>query len=306
MSEHEWVERFTVDVDRLVKAGTVADSAEGTSAEYSELLRLAQALSSTDFSDQSQIQPVLRRRLLDMRQGWHPQERIPMLASFRKLRLALVLPTVMLVSLLIAGLTWPGGLTAAAQDVIDFVQRLWVGEHTSIEPIDLEQIEWNVEPSKAACSTQVQNCTPEPGKCKIVRLDDRLLSGNGVSRHFDSIAEAQAAISFTLRQPAALPEGYTFSQANVWGLGDLATTDLLYSGPDSHIMLSQSPVSGQRDQGVAIGLPGVTAIATVQVNGHTATWAEHTLIWEADGISYLLTGSNLGQEDALHIAESIE
>jgi hypothetical protein len=202
-----------------------------------------------------------------------------MFAPFRKLRFALVLPTVILVGLLLAGLTWPGGLTAAAQDVIDFVQRLWVGEHTSIEPIDLEQIQWNAQPSKAACSTQVQDCTPEPGQCKIVRLDDRLLSGNGVSRHFDSFAEAQTTVSFTLRQPAALPEGYTFSQANVWGLGDLATTDLLYSGPGSHIMLSQSPVSGQRDQGIAIGLPGVTAIATVQVNGHTATWAEHTLIW---------------------------
>lgn len=229
-----------------------------------------------------------------------------MFAPFRKLRFALVLPTVILVGLLLAGLTWPGGLTAAAQDVIDFVQRLWVGEHTSIEPIDLEKIQWNAQPSKAACSTQVQDCTPEPGQCKIVRLDDRLLSGNGVSRHFDSFAEAQTAVSFTLRQPAALPEGYTFSGVSVWGRGDLATSDLLYIGPGSPIMLSQSPVGGQRDQGVAIGLPGVTVIATVQVNGQTATWAEHTLLWEADGISYLLTGSDLGLEDALLIAESIK
>jgi len=311
MGNQSWVERFSADVDRLFKAGTPADSAERTPAEYSELLALAQTLSSTDFSDQSQIQPALRRRLLtsmDTREGWHLREGISMFNLFRKRRLALVLPTVavILASLMIVSLAWPGGLTAAAQGIIELVQRLSVGEHTSIEPLDSEQF---------------------PEGCKVVRLDDRLVksAANGdraQCRQVGNVAEAQADVPFTLRQPGYLPKGYTFGGANVLGSGDLVTVDLYYNGPGGvkpcgvgegnavrgdRVMLSQSPVGEQPDQAVSIGLPGVWAIETAQVNGHFATWAQGTLLWEADGISYLLTGcTDLGLVEAVRVAESLE
>ncbi len=298
MSDQNWVERFGADVDHLFKTGRLVDSKQ-TPAEYSELLALAQTLSS-DFSDQSQIRTALRRRLLaemDTRKGWHPKEKIPMFTLFKKRRLALLVPAIILAGLLIVGLAWPGGLTAAVQDVIEFVQRLWVGEHTSIEPTDSEQF-------------------PEP--CKVVRLDDRLMQAGELAdgsatceaTRFDTITNAQAAASFTLRQPSYLPEGYIFSHARVRGSGDLSTADLYY-GPDGRcedgILLSQSPIGGQPDQEVSIGLPRVSVVETVVVNGHSATWAEGTLLWEAGDISYFLTGcADLGLAEAVRIAESLE
>lgn len=307
MSDQDWAERFCADLDRLFRTGTLADSTERT-PEYSELLALAQTLSSTNFSDQSQIQPVLRRRLLTSmgaRKGWRLQEKISMPTLFQKRRFVSVLPTVILAGLLIATLVWTGGLTAIAQGAIDFVERLWIGEYTSIEPFDIKQLFG--EPR----STGGEECVPTLKECKIVRLDDRLLGEDGVPRRFDTPAAAQAALSFTLRQPGYMPEGYTFNEAKVWGDGDLATVDLLYDGPsgncDGRIMLSQSPVGEQSGQAVSIGLPQVTAVETVQVNGRSATWAEGTLLWESDGVSYLLTcRSDLSLAEAVRIAESLE
>lgn len=308
MSDQDWAERFCADLDRLFRTGTLADSTERT-PEYSELLALAQTLSFTNFSDQSQIQPVLRRRLLTSmgtRKGWRLQEKISMPTLFQKRRFVSVLPTVILAGLLIATLVWTGGLTAIAQGAIDFVERLWIGEYTSIEPFDLKQL------FGGPLSAGGEECAPTAQQqCKIVRLDDRLLGEDGVPRRFDTPAAAQAALSFTLRQPGYMPAGYTFKEAKVWGDGDLVTVDLLYDGPNGNcnerILLSQSPVGEQSGQAVSIGLPQVSVVETVQVNGRSATWAGGTLLWESDGISYILTSqSDLSLAEAVRIAESLE
>jgi len=44
----------------------------------------------------------------------------------------------------------------------------------------------------------------------------------------------------------------------------------------------------------------------VTVNGQDAGWAEYVLVWEADGISYRLSGPSLSLEEAIRIAESLE
>lgn len=125
-------------------------------------------------------------------------------------------------------------------------------------------------------------------------------------RQFGTIAEAQTAVSFTLRQPGYLPEGYAFGRAKVWGEGHFAFANLHFDGPDGEIMLSQRLVGGQPGQTVSIGLPSDYVIETVQVNGHTAAWAEHVLLWEANSISYLLSGPDLSMAEATRIAESLE
>ncbi len=57
----------------------------------------------------------------------------------------------------------------------------------------------------------------------------------------------------------------------------------------------------------SIGLPRVSVVETVEVNGHTATWAEGVLLWEAGDVSYFMTGcADLGLAQAVRIAESLE
>ena len=43
------------------------------------------------------------------------------------------------------------------------------------------------------------------------------------------------------------------------------------------------------DQNVSIGLPEDYVIEPVLVNGLPATWSEHVLMWEAGGLSCLLS-----------------
>lgn len=311
MSDQDWLKRFGVDVDNLFKTGMVADPAERTPAEYSQVLALARTLTATDFSDQSQIQSALRRRLLtrmDAREGWHPKERAPMFPLFRARRFPMVLATVILGGLLIAGLTWSGALTAVAQSAIDFVQRTWIGEHTSIEPVD-EQV--FPPPCRVVISDgdfpTMQSMPVEP--CEAVEKNAECGEGEIAAtrgRRFDSIAEAQAVMSFPLRQPGYLPEGYTFSVAKVWSSGDWVFADLYFDGPRGRVLLSQRPVGGQSEQKVSIGLPRVSVVETVQVNGQSATWAEGTLLWEAGDISYFLISDDLSLAEAIRIAESLE
>ena len=123
------------------------------------------------------------------------------------------------------------------------------------------------------------------------------------TRRFDKMAEAQAFLPFQLVQPDYLPEAYAFSHVNVIGEGDNASAQVHFTAPRENLLLSQRPTA---DQPVSIGLPEDYVIETVLVNGKPATWAEHVLLWEADGVSYLLSSPNLNQTVAIRIAESLK
>jgi hypothetical protein len=123
-------------------------------------------------------------------------------------------------------------------------------------------------------------------------------------QRFDTIKEAQEAASFTLRLPDYLPEGYAFSEALV--IGDLIA--LHYDGPSGKTSLGQEAVGEEPGKIVSYGVVSVSEapVQKVTVNGQDAGWAECVLVWEADGISYRLSGPNLSLEEALRIAESLE
>ena len=309
MSERDLIDRFSNDVDQLLQNGMLTDAADPKTDEYAGSLSIAQALSSIDFSQECKERYAIRQRLLaeiDTRESWShkAKENIFMNTLFQKHRVKSALSVIILVGflgVLFANLIWPGSMAAAAQNAVSFVQRIWVGEYTSITPIDPNRIIEMEDGSLAMQSDYLD-------ESETAGTEYQLGSGTVTFeiRKFEDLPEAQAILPFELVQPNYLPESYVFSYVKVFGDGYLASANINYDGPGGDLLLSQRPVGGQSNQTVSIGLPDDYLVESLQVNGQPATWAEHVLLWEADGISYLLSSPGLSATEAIRIAESVK
>jgi hypothetical protein len=59
--------------------------------------------------------------------------------------------------------------------------------------------------------------------------------------------------------------------------------------------------------GTAVGFMTNGTLEEVDLDGRKAAWADgRLLMWEADGISYLVGGSKLSLDEAIHIAKSLK
>jgi hypothetical protein len=309
VSDRDLIDRFSDNVDQLLQTGVWTDPVDTITDEYAGALSVAQTLSSIDFSKESKKRYTIRQRLLakiDTRESWSHKvkERIFMHTLFQKHRgkpAYSVIILVVFLGILFANLIWPGSVVAAAQSAVSFVQRIWIGEFTSLNPFAPDQI---VEMEDGTLAMQGES------------LDKNQTAGT-VSQHegftvefevleFENLTEAQAILPFQLVQPSYLPQAYIFDYVKVIGEGDLASANLHFTGPDGDLLLSQRPVGDQTGKTVSIGLPEDYVVEPVQVNGQSATWAEHVLMWEANGVSYLLSSPNLSLTDAIQIAESIK
>jgi len=304
MNEQDWADRFSHDVDSLLnEAGQTG--AEPTPAEYRQALDLARTLTTTDFSVESRVRKTLRRRLLNpvgVREGWQRRgEMTTMRTFFRQRHPAVVLAAVVLAVLLIVTLAWPGALTATAQGIYNVIQRIVVGPNTEVV-----QIEVQGEPSAPG---------PLPPDMWHVKTEIGNFGGNvlpGVDPTVRSVVdfeEAQEIISFHLRAPDYLPQGYALHEIKLVPGHAL----LFYGGAGHDIILAQMQVGPQPsdDPHVAIGVKTgwITdgSLEEVELDGHRAAWMDgHSLTWEADGISYTVGGLDLSLEEAIHIAESLK
>ncbi len=314
MNEQDWAERFSRDVDGLLSEAGRTDL-EPTSTEYRQALDLARTLAATDLSGESRVRATLRHELLNQinaREGWQLRKEIPMHALFWQRHLALSLATVVLVVLVVVILAWPGALTVAAQGIKDFVQTLVVGQNTSIHRVNSDQA--------APTTTRM----PPPATPVVEQRDDlwivrtaignfagNVLPGrNATVRRIRTLDEARAVASFNLLQPRYLPAGYTFREAMVTPLDWVL---LFYDGPNGDIVLAQMPV-GERPGGDAehttfakTGTLTDKPIESVTLNGQPAGWVEgNQLMWEANGISFIVGGSMLSLDEATRVAESLK
>jgi len=311
MNERGLAERFSQDVDRLLNEAGQTD-AEPLPTEYRQALDVARRLASTDFSPESRSRLALRRRLLsqmDAREEWQPQKEASMRTFFWKRRSAVTAAATLATILLVLTLAWPGVLTAAAQSLQTFLQSLVLGEQTTVHQVSPEM----------APAAQTPPATPIVewrGDIWIIRtaignFAGNVLPGHDVAvRRFSDLAEATAAVTFSLRQPDYLPAGYGFREAIVPPL-DWAI--LFYEGPGGDIVLAQMPVgeqsSGEAGRFTSVGVGTLTdkPIESVTLNGQLAGWAEgYGLIWEAEGVSYILGSVNLSRDESIRIAESLK
>lgn len=312
MNEQDWADRFSRDVDSLLS--TTDESGYGQMTDdYRQMFALARTLSTTDFSGESWVRQVLRRRLLnqiDARAGRRfGREKLVRALSWGH-HPALFLVVVVLASLFIVSWTWPGTLTATAQGVENFVQSLRLGYNTSVHRLGSGQ----AAPLQRQSSPVVE--VKQWNNYWVIRTSIGNFGGNvspgqvAIVHRLLTFGEAQEIVHFRLRQPGYLPKGYTLREVIVSPIGSVF---LFYGGPDGDIVLLQTPVGtqsgGDTERVITAAIQTVTdqPIESATLNGEPAAWIEgRGLMWEADSISYTVGGANLSLEEATRIATSLK
>ena len=118
-----------------------------------------------------------------------------------------------------------------------------------------------------------------------------------------TLEEASANLTFDLRTPSYLPEGYEFDHAMVIG-GEREVVSLQYTNGDERLHLSEWISDDMGQSGLRMGEPEI-----VSINGtdgeFTSMFGMNTLQWSADGIDYSLSGG-LEKDELVNVAESIQ
>ena len=117
-----------------------------------------------------------------------------------------------------------------------------------------------------------------------------------------TLDEASANLTFDLRIPSYLPEGYEFENAMVIG-GKREVVSLQYMNEDERLHLSEQISDDTQQHELSMDDPEV-----VSINGtdgeFTSMIGINTLRWIADGIDYSLSGT-LEKDELVKVAESL-
>ncbi len=185
----------------------------------------------------------------------------------------------------------------------EVIRRITLGAYSSAEQVEFQE---EGTPRPLSADTWIV-------RTEIGRFGGNVLPGvDPTVRSVSNFEEAQASTSFYLRSPADLPEGYALREVNLAPIGGTHWALLFYSGPDHDIIIVQMPggsrPSTEPNVTVAIrnGLITDGTLEEVDFDGRLAVWADgHSLMWEADDISYMVGGLDLSLEQALQIARSL-
>jgi len=313
MDERELADRFNRDVDDLLNQSGRTDSVPAPN-EYRQALDLARALAGADFSDESRMRQAVRRRLLDQARAREVESarKEHSMSTLLRRHPIVGLAAAVVVVVLAATLIWPGALSAAAQVVGNVVRSLTIGPNTQVQQINPASVPTTPRPRPAKPEVSYS------GDMWVIRTPIGNFGGNALPggdrsvRRYGNLADAQADAAFVVRQPETLPAGYVLREVMVTPADWVF---LFYDGPDGDLVLGQIPV-GERSRSEAGNVGSVTSvmvgtltdqpIESVTLNGRPATWVEGLgLMWEADGVSYVLGGAGLKLDEATRIAESL-
>ena len=117
-----------------------------------------------------------------------------------------------------------------------------------------------------------------------------------------TLEEARANLTFDLKTPSYLPEGYEFDHAMVTG-GEREVVSLKYTNGDERLYLSEWISDDTEQPESKMGEPEM-----VSINGadgeFTSMFGMNTLQWSADGVDYSLSGV-LEKDELVNVAESM-
>jgi hypothetical protein len=315
MNEQALAERFSRDVDSMLKKSSVMEL-EQLPADYREALDMANTLAQVDVSHESLGRQTIRDRLIrsidSSTATFAGRKHSTQQFRRNKLRRRLLISiTGALALLLVISFSFPGGPAAAAQSISDGVKVIVLGAYSTAQRIEsyitgepLPEDSWDI------------SLFPGAG-----------VGGNGlpgtnpVVRTVHNYQDAQELTGFRIRMPSFLPDGYSLDEiklAPVWtGAGALLFKNnpnafLFYRGPGQNIVIVQQPMGTQSvgNTGAAVGhffsFATNGTLVEVEMNGHTAAWADdRLLIWEQEGLSYIVGGLGLDLEEAIQIATSL-
>ena len=117
-----------------------------------------------------------------------------------------------------------------------------------------------------------------------------------------TLEEARANLTFDLRTPSYLPEGYEFDHAMVTG-GEREVVSLQYTNGDERLYLSEWISDDTEQSRLRMGDPEV-----VSINGtdgeFTSMFGMNTLQWSVGGVDYSLSGA-IEKDELVNVAESM-
>ena len=132
----------------------------------------------------------------------------------------------------------------------------------------------------------------------------------------DRFEDAQTLTEFELLLPRRLPDGYTLRKIHLAPIDSPQNALLVYSGRGHDTIIGQFRVgrfltgepgtSARTLVGIGVGVGTDGVLEEVDLDGRPAAWVDgHTLVWDADSISYIVGGLELSLAEALEIARSL-
>ena len=117
-----------------------------------------------------------------------------------------------------------------------------------------------------------------------------------------TLEEARANLSFDVKTPSYLPDGYEFGHAMMHG-GEQETVSLQYTNGQERLYISEWLSDDTEQHESKMGEPEM-----VSINGadgeFTSMFGMNTLKWSVDDISYSLSGT-LAKDELIRVAESM-
>jgi hypothetical protein len=134
---------------------------------------------------------------------------------------------------------------------------------------------------------------------------------NATATYAQDAAAASQLAGFAVLAPIYIPDGYTLENASgEWAVlheNDEVRTSITYAGPDESSFLTIEQLQHQPGQSKQVESQ---QIVDVTVRGQPGAWLpEHQknlLVWEEDGVTYLVVSHGLPLEEVVKVAESLE
>jgi hypothetical protein len=308
-----YASRFSAEVDRMLEQQGRAED-DGPPSEYGEMLALADRLANLDFSHQSTLKSVLRRRLLDRIEN-RSSVSTSSIAGWRRLfapKLRRVWAAAAALALLILLMTCTPAGKAVAQAVEQFMQELrW--SNTTVQQFPL-----GATPDATAVSQTTFEEELAAGRAWEFSFEGRSFSGccsPEVRNQVVSLEQAEDEAGFDLHLPTVLPDGFVLEEIRLLDVPPYLVF-VIYTGSNGRLGLEQSLVGITSEQHPD---PGTTIIENrsisvvtdgtidkVMVGETSAALIDgESLVWESDQVSYRLIGPGLGEQTLIRVAESL-
>ncbi|WP_231189128.1 DUF2092 domain-containing protein [Haladaptatus sp. DYF46] len=160
-----------------------------------------------------------------------------------------------------------------------------VGNETTTTTMTYSNLSYN----KSIPDERFEYTPPEDAKVVDVELPQ--------TSNYESVAQAQKEVNFTIREPTSLPDGYSLENVTVSSANGNASVSLLYSNGSDSLAVTQTsmtrPVSGEQ---------------SVSIAGHAGSYMsvsdQHILQWSDAESQYSVSGT-LSKASLIEVAESI-
>lgn len=324
MNEEMLIERLQHDVDHLLDGHTLSDTTSFGN-EYHQMIETARLLVHHDMSSESQIQKTLRRELLvrisNQRREWSFKEKgnYPMKTRSKLLAFVGVLATILLTAAALPP------VRAFAQEIINQMGPFVVIAQDI--PFDVTPADFTPTPLPGGPTGRPTTHSQAPTDGSGYTSNEPTPVSPDPNVQIITGEEALARFNFKMLTPSYVPEGFTLINApnnNVVfvGPGYINSSMVYTTVDDAYLGIGQSTFDQKDKIPFYVGEVDVTQIkvrgkeaifvknammmTVLDANGQNITLPVNYLMWEEDGLFFMMQTSKLTQDEVIKIAESLK